>query len=173
MYKIGYNHVSCFQIDPIIEDSLTTNTTKSISVYANPNYKHYQWTVSTADTNEVNVEQTGWVFLTATNDYGISVRDSVYVDVTSAPQGIYENLENLNVYPNPACERIVISDLTKDADIIIKIYAIDGKTMLKKSFYNTGNKVYLNIESLHSGYYTIQISDRNGKWDCRKSLIKY
>jgi len=65
----------------------------------------------------------------------------------------------LNVYPNPVADFLEIqSEDFKDG--VIEIYNAQGKLVQSQEIQNN-NRVILNVQTLHAGYYNIRYSDVN------------
>jgi len=83
------------------------------------------------------------------------------------PNSITEkNKEIQLIYPNPASDKIYISNLKED-NIFIKIYDIKGRLVLENK---VSNKEYLNISTLSKGIY--QIKFEGSDWNEIRKLIK-
>jgi hypothetical protein len=70
------------------------------------------------------------------------------------------------IYPNPATDKIYISNLKED-NTLIKIYDINGRLVLENKI---SNKEYLNISKLSKGIY--QIKFEGSDWNEMRKLIK-
>lgn len=82
------------------------------------------------------------------------------------PDGVLSNIEatstDFNLFPNPATNNLyVLFNESQKTDI--KIYDLSGKLILKQ-LSNGTEKVDLNISSLKSGVYTIQVGDKSMKF---------
>ena len=74
--------------------------------------------------------------------------------------------DRVNIYPNPATDKIYISNLTED-NTLIKIYDINGRLVLEN---NLSNKEYLDISKISKGIY--QIKFEGSDWNEMRKLIK-
>jgi hypothetical protein len=72
----------------------------------------------------------------------------------------------VNIYPNPASDKIYISNLKED-NTLIKIYDVNGRLVLENKVLN---KEYLNISKLSKGIY--QIKFKGSDWNETRKLIK-
>ena len=72
----------------------------------------------------------------------------------------------INIYPNPAMDKIYISNLKED-NTLIKVYDINGRLVLENKI---SNKEYLNISTLSKGIY--QIKFEGSDWNEIRKLIK-
>ncbi|MDR1726190.1 MAG: leucine-rich repeat protein [Bacteroidales bacterium] len=84
--------------------------------------------------------------------------------------GISEvELENVNVYPNPAKDNLFIESSNNDFDEV-RMFDISGRTVLNHSFNNT-KKLCLNITNLSHGVYNLVIFSE-GKPTGFKKILK-
>jgi hypothetical protein len=75
-------------------------------------------------------------------------------DYVETPSGIANNLEKINVYPNPANSQITLTTTTKSNHI--KSYTLSSITgQVVKSGTFIGNSQIINIEDLNSGIYLL------------------
>ena len=72
----------------------------------------------------------------------------------------------INIYPNPAMDKIYISNLKED-NTLVKIHDIKGRLVLENK---VSNKEYLNISKLSKGIY--QIKFEGSDWNETRKLIK-
>ena len=72
----------------------------------------------------------------------------------------------INIYPNPAMDKIYISNLKED-NVLVKIHDIKGRLVLENK---VSNKEYLNISKLSKGIY--QIKFEGSDWNETRKLIK-
>jgi hypothetical protein len=72
----------------------------------------------------------------------------------------------INIYPNPAMDKIYISNLKED-NTLVKIHDIKGRLVLENK---VSNKEYLNISKLSKGIY--QIKFKGSDWNETRKLIK-
>ncbi|MGY8950098.1 MAG: T9SS type A sorting domain-containing protein, partial [Flavobacteriales bacterium] len=80
---------------------------------------------------------------------------------------IEENSKTIQlIYPNPATDKIFISNLKED-NTLIKVYDINGRLVLENKI---SNKEYLNISTLSKGIY--QIKFEGSDWNEIRKLIK-
>ena len=90
-----------------------------------------------------------------------------YVPCATTSIGLELNGPNrVNIYPNPATDKIYISNLTED-NALIKIYDINGRLVLVN---NVSNKEYLDISKISKGIY--QIKFEGSDWSEMRKLIK-
>ena len=90
-----------------------------------------------------------------------------YTQCAITSSGIELNGPNrVNIYPNPANDKIYISNLKED-NITTKIYDIKGRLVLENK---VSNKEYLNISKLSKGVY--QIKFEGSDWNETRKLVK-
>lgn len=98
------------------------------------------------------------------------------LDYTSTPYGVSENTSenNLNVYPNPAKEKIFVDFYSQSAeDVVIQLFAIDGKLVYEKVFKckSTSNHYEIDARGFASGVYFLSATS-NDIADKRKVFIE-
>ena len=97
----------------------------------------------------------------------LSAINTGYVACNTTSIGIELNGPNrINIYPNPAKNKIFISNLKED-NTLVKIYDINGRLVLENKI---SNKEYLNISKLSKGIY--QIKFKGSDWNEIRKLIK-
>ena len=97
----------------------------------------------------------------------LSAINTGYVACNTTSIGIELNGPNrINIYPNPAKNKIFISNLKED-NTLVKIYDINGRLVLENKI---SNKEYLNISKLSKGIY--QIKFEGSDWNEMRKLIK-
>jgi uncharacterized protein (TIGR02145 family) len=75
--------------------------------------------------------------------------------------------KNINIYPNPAIDHVII-DCGEKQNIGISIYNIVGKLLFQKESKSSSNEI--DIGSLSKGIYVIQITGSD--WTVKRKLIK-
>jgi len=83
------------------------------------------------------------------------------------PTTIEDKKETQFIYPNPATEKVYVSNL-KEPNTVVKIYDIQGKLVLEDKI---SNSQYLNISSLAKGVYQIAFEGISLN-ETRKLIIK-
>ena len=95
-----------------------------------------------------------------------------YTNLTSCESicistSVEENSKTIQlIYPNPATDKIYISNLKED-NTLIKIYDINGRLVLENKI---SNNQYLNISNISKGIY--QIKFEGSDWNEMRKLIK-
>ena len=76
-------------------------------------------------------------------------------DYVETPSGIVNNLEKINVYPNPATSQITLTATTKTNNIkSFTLSSITGQVVKSGTFM--GNSQIINLEDLNSGIYLLK-----------------
>jgi hypothetical protein len=97
----------------------------------------------------------------------LSAISTGYVACSTTSIAIELNGPNrINIYPNPAMDKIYISNLKED-NTLVKIHDIKGRLVLENK---VSNKEYLNISKLSKGIY--QIKFEGSDWNETRKLIK-
>jgi hypothetical protein len=94
-----------------------------------------------------------------TNDYDVPSRRITYDydnSITPLSTKNFEGVNNVNVYPNPSNEFILISGLQKNENI--KIYDVLGKVAKEKSVMPNQK---IDIQDLNNGIYFLKIENRH------------
>ena len=78
---------------------------------------------------------------------------------------------SLDVYPNPASQRLYISLDDMEMPITISLENATGQTILKQVFQQNTNVGHLDVENLPSGIYLLQSYDSNGNHNSSQKII--
>jgi hypothetical protein len=82
---------------------------------------------------------------------------------------IYNNDNNIALFPQPAHESITIRNEKANKNIEVKIYNLSGQVLQEKTFYHLdGNALTLDIEGLAPGIYILKIKN-----DDQISVLKF
>jgi len=67
--------------------------------------------------------------------------------------------KEMKIYPNPASQKMMISIPGADFSqfVVLRIYSLDGKQILERNIIPTGTESVVDISSLNSGMYLIQL----------------
>lgn len=90
-------------------------------------------------------------------------------NLLSSQENPYRNSQ-ISVYPNPASSQLQITGW-KGTSAEVKLFTMDGRQVLTKSYSSTVGPLTLPINSLSSGMYVMQIREREGKRSDRKVII--
>jgi hypothetical protein len=95
-----------------------------------------------------------------TNQEGWMLDD---IQVTAHIEGIQDigSQDEINIYPNPASDRITISAKTYTGEMDVSVYDILGKPALEKTIKN---KADIDISGLSKGIYMVKVIGRNKYW---------
>ncbi|MDD3688394.1 MAG: T9SS type A sorting domain-containing protein, partial [Bacteroidales bacterium] len=100
----------------------------------------------------------GWIYLNTESSY-CNIADSVYIALNTSTEII--NLNILDIYPNPADERL---NLSSDSEIYAyKILSLDGRITTENSNPINSHFVEISISNLKSGMYIIIIDTDKGQ----------
>ncbi len=69
--------------------------------------------------------------------------------------------QTINIYPNPASDELHINFDNAHRKVVLKIVSIDGKIVAVKTMNNAQGKVSMNVSSLTSGLYVLEITMDN------------
>ncbi len=113
-----------------------------------------------ANTNKINImcNNTPWTFLMghkSSNGTGI-----IASCIEFNPTGVPENeslLSTINLYPNPAKDKLHFNFETSFNQVTIEIFNTTGKQILQKTRVQN-NTISLNLESISSGLYFVKIT---------------
>ena len=97
--------------------------------------------------------------------FGLSVQNPVVTSITEV-----QDLNAVNIYPNPATSNISIDLTTVKENVILRIYDLTGKVVLEKTNQTGGNVEHLEISNLSNGLYFITLD--NGVTNVTKKFIK-
>jgi len=89
-----------------------------------------------------------------------------YQSITTSTQDV--QISGLNVYPNPAQDKIFVDGKLNQADVIIWDMSGRQRIVLQNTDLHDG----INVTSLESGIYIMTLSDDNGAIDNKKIVIK-
>jgi hypothetical protein len=105
------------------------------------------------------ISQTKLHYNLLTNDYDVPITRITYDydnSITPLSTKNFEGVNNVNVYPNPSNEFILISGLQKNENI--KIYDVLGKVAKEKSVMPNQK---IDIQDLNNGIYFLKIENRH------------
>lgn len=114
------------------------------------------------ETNSITVNEDGWYNVEITDETGCTATDSIYVNKTTGINNL--NAYNINIYPNPASNKVFIK--TSLTDYEVKIITLTGKTV-----YIDKNVKYINTGNLSKGVYILNIRNATGEYNHRLSII--
>ena len=110
-----------------------------------------------AGIQDLEPETTYCFTVTAINEAGESAH-SEEVCATTAPDAIAENVAALNIYPNPAVDRVVIeTEATIEA---VSIYTLTGVMIYSEVDFNNNT---IDVTDFASGVYVMKVRTENGE----------
>jgi hypothetical protein len=96
---------------------------------------------------------------------------SVWFRVGQRPLGVKNiTADNVNVYPVPASDKLVIDMLANTAYSTIQIIDMTGRVVMTQPV--TTKKQQMNINSLQSGVYIIRLTDDLGSQTYTSRIVK-
>lgn len=99
-----------------------------------------------------------------------SAASSSEVTIVSAPNA---ELINVNVYPNPAADLLVIDIADTNVDWLhIEIYDMQGKLVTSEKHAGVNSKININTTAYPVGAYLLTLNDQKGKPLANYKLIK-
>jgi hypothetical protein len=131
----------------------------------------YAWTGPsgfTATTEDISALSSGYYTVTVTDKYCGIATVTIFVDVATS---IKENSNTmaLSVYPNPVNQTLYIQSSGSIKNGVLEIFTISGVKVLEKTGLS-GETLQINVESLDSGLYLVQLTDN--KNTLRKRFVK-
>ncbi|NTW32530.1 MAG: T9SS type A sorting domain-containing protein [Bacteroidetes bacterium] len=158
---------------------------KNDSIWSNQNMGLYGYFVASVPVNCMNTQQTlgawanitgylglrlcglsdtvlGWAKLSFYNYLDTIFSLTEYASSGKIPASTEQyNLENdiINVYPNPATEKIIIDAIPWRKDDVIYIYNIQGQLLIMQSFQQSETDI--DISGLAKGIYILKFSNIN------------
>ena len=106
---------------------------------------------------------------------GSAASASVTVTDNDEPEALSASIAdrdgNIKLYPNPVGNILHIRRTDNNATYTVSIYALSGKRLLQRSLESVKNVASLNVSSLRSGVYLVQVTDSEGTSE-RYRLLK-
>ena len=96
-------------------------------------------------------------------DYGSTIASTPGFEIclqAAGPSGIINESKNnlVNVYPNPATNKITISVGTGNSNTVYRIMNLNGQTVAEGKFSSNSSKEEINLSSFVPGIYNIQVT---------------
>ena len=109
-----------------------------------------------------------WYVVEAVDSNGCIVREDiwVYVDSCITQSNEFSSINNLNVYPNPASDKVTF-EFTGDANNI-KLFNILGELVFTQYISEGQHSVQLAVGSFEPAIYSVQLHRKNGDVLLRK-----
>lgn len=146
-------------VDPVPTVSITANGTE---LTATGDVDDLVWyldgTALSATDTTYTATSSGAYSVLSTNQFGCTTLSDT-VNVTIVGVGELDNLTQLNVYPNPATDKLSVSiTLQSNADLALSLYDMSGRMVQQQNIkVQAGNTNHqLDISALDSGMYLLQ-----------------
>jgi hypothetical protein len=121
-------------------------------------YSAYEWSTGISGSS-INVTSIGQYSLTATDNKGCILRDTLWVDLCS---GLSENQQSgFIVFPNPANDRIIITSTGRINDEIIRLFSSSGALVYSTNW--NGKQVEIPVANFADGLYWVQLGEERSK----------
>ncbi len=110
----------------------------------------------------------GYVLLSFDNTHTVTIKEYAYEDVADASIHAGDNMTTSNsnlsqtsisIYPNPSSDFISFSNNSVTTYDKVNIYAADGRMVFSQNLISSNEKI--NISSLSSGIYYVQLKSKN------------
>lgn len=146
-------------VDPVPTVSITANGTE---LTATGDVDDLVWymdgTALSATDTSYTATSSGTYSVLSTNQFGCTTLSDT-VNVTIVGVGELDNMSQLNVYPNPATDKLNVSiALQSNADVALVLYDMSGRMVQQQNIKaQAGNTTHqLDISALDSGMYLLQ-----------------
>ena len=121
-------------------------------------YSAYEWSTGIS-TSSINVTSIGQYTLTAIDNKGCILRDTLWVEVCT---GLSENQQSgFIVFPNPANDRIIITSSGRINDGIIRLISSSGALVYSTNW--NGKQVEIPVSNFADGLYLVQLGEESRK----------
>ncbi len=125
---------------------------------AESGYQAYDWSTG-ASGQSLPITTTGQYALTATDELGCNLRDTLWVDVCT---GINEfQKPGFIVFPNPANDRLIITSSGKMNTEIIRLFSSSGALVYSSNW--NGKQVEIPVSNFADGLYLVQLGEESRK----------
>jgi len=96
------------------------------------------------------------------------------IDITTRITKIAEASPKVKMYPNPVMDELSIHLPfgNSQANVVVSISTLEGKTIFNKKITGQGNMVSLNVRNLQNGLYVLNVTDNQTLFYSEK-IIKY
>ena len=89
-----------------------------------------------------------------------SVIDNIFVEINNENESISENTTSLNIYPNPANDRLYIEAESEINDVVV--YDVYGRAQNLRISESQNLRISINVSELNAGIYFIKINTNEG-----------
>jgi PKD repeat protein len=99
-------------------------------------------------------------------DVDFYMTDSLFIPDTSTASGLHENLSqsSIDVYPNPAREKLYIQIPSQAEFSQTEILSADGKVLLRKTLNANSGPILLNVSSIEAGFAILKLHGKSGEF---------
>jgi len=175
--NLSHTFVGNYRLPTNANDPIIHNTEHSVEDFSNLMVAVWIQDVTTKEVHQSTISTLGTYTAISYNCINNSCVDPLdgtgqYSSLSACyalcnPTMIEEIKEIQIIYPNPASDKVYISNL-KEENILIKFYDIQGKLVLENKFLN---KEYVNISMLAKGIYQVKFEGNNLN-ETRKLIIE-
>lgn len=149
-------------LNPILVSAVVnqpTNNDGSIAVTATGGNGSFSFLWSgpngfTASTAAITNLTGGVYMVTISNQNGCSIQESYFLSGVSVDEVASDNLQ---VFPNPSSNFVLIKNANKSQTIKIELYSMDGKLVQKEKLYAVNSVYRLNFRDPFSGKYLLKM----------------
>lgn len=155
--------------DSVIYLTLHPKSTDATAGYVNQSFEAnntnpgvtYQW-VNCLNWGILVGETNQQFFPTNNDEYAVFVTENDCIDTSDCMSLLYASLEEspwngLNIYPNPAEDRLRITLEESVGDLELSIFDLKGRLMLNQTLKGLSNTIH--IESLETGLYIVKLTN--------------
>jgi hypothetical protein len=142
----------------LLGNDTTVLSGSSLMLDAGPGFDSYLW--STGDTTQTIVVNSTNVYSVEVSLGGCSGSDSITVTIINGMQENHSWNGMINVYPNPAKDKIIIqAESKKEMDGIVSISDVAGRILIRKDFQFIGglNSQTIDLSGLAKGMYFLTL----------------
>lgn len=156
-------------IDEVIVDE-TNGNDGSIDIEitgGTPPYS-YDWSNGSVD-QDISGLPSGTYSVIVTDANGCTIEESYSVGSTVGVEGLLKN--EVNVYPNPATDKVHIELKQQYENMLIEFLTDDGKVVRSKTVSNV-NSIHFNVSDLSKGAYFVRLNYKDQIKTIKVILIK-
>lgn len=169
---------NCFTVDlSITADSSNTAPSGTAAVVQNGGEGPYTYVWSTGETtSSVAGLPAGFIEVTVTDSQGCTTSgngwvETVFPEISVSDANEYRSIP-LSIFPNPTRDVLIISTETAiDGDYIVQVFDVSGRVMLSQKLAVL-DRLELDLGSLKSGMYFLQLENRDRKERIVKKVMK-
>ncbi|MGZ4054316.1 MAG: T9SS type A sorting domain-containing protein [Bacteroidia bacterium] len=107
-----------------------------------------------------------------TPDFTTTYYYQVFTNTTSV-NDIEASKSNVNVYPNPSSNSIMVSGIdTKSLNAVVSLFDMEGKIISKEKLPMQGDNLQFSVSDITPGSYLMMIQDDKGNFIHRQIIVK-